>query len=36
MGKTTASKTNRNLVDFDDLVREDIKKLADKKGISVR
>ena len=36
MGKTTAAKTNKRLVDFDDIVREDIKKLADKLGKTVR
>lgn len=36
MGKTTAAKTNASLVDFDDVVREDIKKLADQKGLTVR
>ena len=36
MGKTTAVKTNPRLVDFDDIVREEIQQLANKKGISVR
>ena len=36
MGKTTAIKTNSRLVDFDDIVREEIQQLANKKGISVR
>lgn len=36
MGKTTAIKTNPRLVDFDDIVREEIQQLANKKGISVR
>lgn len=36
MGKTTAAKTNTSIVDFDDVVREDIKKLAEQKGLTVR
>ena len=36
MGKTTAAKSNPNLVDFDDIVRDDIKVLADSLGKSVR
>lgn len=36
MGKTTAAKTNKRLVDFDDIVREDIKQLAEKQGKTVR
>ena len=36
MGKTTAAKTNKNLVDFDDVVRDDIKAAAEKAGLSVR
>ena len=36
MGKTTAVRTNPRLVDFDDIVREEIQQLANKKGISVR
>ena len=36
MGKTTAAKTNPRLVDFDDIVREEIQQLANKKGKSVR
>lgn len=36
MGKTTAVKTNPRLIDFDDIVREEIQQLANKKGISVR
>ena len=36
MGKTTAVKTNTRLVDFDDIVREEIQELANKKGISVQ
>lgn len=36
MGKTTAAKTNKYLVDFDDIVRSDIKKLAEKQGKTVR
>ena len=36
MGKTTAVKTNPRLVDFDDIVREEIQQLANKKGIPVR
>lgn len=36
MGKTTAAKTNPNLVDFDDIVRNSIAELAAKKGVSVK
>lgn len=36
MGKTTAAKSNSNLIDFDDIVREPIKELANKKGISTK
>lgn len=36
MGKTTAAKTNKKLVDFDNIAREDIKKLAESKGKTVR
>lgn len=36
MGKTTAASTNKNLVDFDDIVRGKIKQLADSKGVSVK
>lgn len=36
MGKTTAAKTNKNLVDFDDVVRDDIEAAAKKAGLSVR
>ena len=36
MGKTTAAKTNKNLVDFDDVVRDDIKAAAKKAGLDVR
>lgn len=36
MGKTTAAKTNNNLVDFDDIVRDDIEAAAKKAGLDVR
>lgn len=36
MGKTTAVKTNKNLVDFDDIVRDDIESAAKKAGLDVR
>ena len=36
MGKTTAAKTNKNLVDFDDVVRDDIEAAAKKAGLDVR
>lgn len=36
MGKTTAAKTNKNLVDFDDIVRDDIEAAAKKAGLDVR
>jgi hypothetical protein len=36
MGKTTAAKTNPKLVDFDDIVRDPIAKLAAKKGVTPR
>lgn len=36
MGKTTAAKTNKNLIDFDDIARQPIKELAESKGVSVR
>lgn len=36
MGKTTAAKTNKNLVDFDDVVRDDIEAAAKKAGLGVR
>jgi hypothetical protein len=36
MGKTTAVKDNPNLVDFDDVARERIKKLAEEKNLTVR
>jgi hypothetical protein len=36
MGKTTAAKTNANLVDFDDVVRGPIAELAAKKGVTPR
>jgi len=36
MGKTTAVKNNFNLVDFDDIVRDDIKQLAEQKSISIQ
>ena len=34
MGKTTAAKTNPNLVDFDDYIRSDLETLASKHGMN--
>lgn len=34
MGKTTAAKSNPNLVDFDDYVRPDLEQLASELGIT--
>ena len=34
MGKTTAAKTNVNLVDFDDYIRPDLESLASELGIT--
>lgn len=34
MGKTTAAKTNTNLVDFDDYIRPDLEKLASELGMT--
>lgn len=36
MGKTTAAKSSSSLIDFDDIVREEIKQLAKSKGVSPR